>query len=285
MTTACLNCGTSLSGRYCTQCGQREIADADRGLAHLLGDFFTELTSLESRTWRSLSNLLVRPGELSRTYLTGARQRYLKPISLFLLVNLAYFLAPPLNDFNLPMVYQARQPWRQVIIPMIEREASERAAQGRLNPAADHLGDRPLPGFAAAADDYAARSGDVSKLLIIAHVPFLAFGLMLAFAFRRFWYAEHFVVALHVFAWLMALPMLLSLFAHGLQALGVKVGAIPFKVAALVLLCAYTAAAARRAYAVTWKRALLVVAIALPVLFIGHFVYRFLQGMLVFALI
>lgn len=274
-----------LSGRFCAQCGQRALTDADRGIAHLLGDFFTELTSLESRSWRSVWTLLAKPGDLSRTYLAGARQRYLKPISLFLLINLIYFFAPPVNDFNLPLSHQAGQPWRELITPIIERGSATRAAAGRLDAKKDKLWGQPLPGYAALADDYAARSADLSKLLIIAHVPFLALGLMLAFRGRRFWYAEHFVVALHVFAWILMLPMLLGLCLWALHALGLRLSAQTFNLFALVLLLAYTTAAARRAYAVTWTRAAGVVAVALPILFLGHFGYRFLQGLLILALI
>jgi hypothetical protein len=282
---ACLNCGALLSGRWCAACGQRAITDADRGLGHLIGDFLTELTSLESRTWLSFWALLAKPGELSRAYLAGARLRYLKPISLFLIVNLVYFLAPPLNDFNLPLSYQSAQPWHDLIMPVIERHAADRADAGRIDIERDVLWKRPIPGYAALADDYAARSGDISKLLIIVHVPFLALGLMLGLAFRRLWYAEHFVVALHLFAWTLLLPLLLYGVSLALRVVGVSTAAIPFNYVAFSLLSLYCLLATRRAYGIGWGRAVWMVVIALPLLFFGHFAYRFVQATLILALV
>ena len=148
MHQSCQNCGAALTGRYCAECGQRIVTDAERGLWHLLGDFFTELTSLESRSWRSLMTLLSRPGELSRTYLAGARLRYLKPISVFLIANLLFFISPPVTDLNLGLHNQAYQPWAARIAPWIEAEASERAAAGQVDAKRDVYAGAALPGYA-----------------------------------------------------------------------------------------------------------------------------------------
>lgn len=285
MNESCLNCGSRLSGPYCAQCGQRDIVPADRGLMHLLGDAFTELTSLESRTWRSVACLLARPGELSSAYLAGARQRYLKPISLFLLVNLVYFFAPPINDFNLPLRYQANQYWGAAIVQLAEHKAARYEAKGRVDPVRDVLNGQVVPGYAALAQDYAVRSADVSKLLMVIHVPFLAFGLMLAFGFRRWWYAEHFVVALHLFAWVLAATMLLSVLGQALHVLGVtELRAIMNSIVFAVLALCWTLAL-RRVYSLRWPRAFATFTILLLSLFLGHFVYRFVQGVLVLSLL
>ncbi|MGH8049950.1 MAG: hypothetical protein ACREPB_04745 [Arenimonas sp.] len=53
------------------------------------------------------------------------------------------------------------------------------------------------------ANDFDVKSGEISKLLIIVHVPFLAFALMLMFWRNGKYYAEHFAVALITFATLL----------------------------------------------------------------------------------
>lgn len=284
----CLNCGAALSGPYCASCGQREITDADRGLGHLVRDFLSELTSVESRTWRSFLALLFRPGLLSRTYLDGARQRYLKPISLFLIVNLMFFLAPPLTDLSLPLANQALQPWAERIHPLIEEKATVRAARGESDAQRDVYNDRPTPGYAALQRDYDARSGEISKLLVIAHIPFLAFGLMLAFGFRKFWYAEHVVVALHAFAATMLMAMLVHLALRGAFILGHRFQAddlMPLRIGLQSSILAHFTLSIRRAYTVGWMRALLASFCGFVAFAIGHFIYRLVLALIVLSLI
>ncbi|MBK7146967.1 MAG: DUF3667 domain-containing protein [Xanthomonadales bacterium] len=50
-------------------------------------------TSLDSRFWRSMRALVLQPGRLSAEYLAGRRQTCMPPITVFLLVNLPFFLA------------------------------------------------------------------------------------------------------------------------------------------------------------------------------------------------
>ena len=87
----CANCGSLLSGRYCSACGQR----ADTG-AHTIGHFIGEaaevLTHADSRLWRTLWPLLARPGFLTREYLAGRRARYLQPFRLYLITSVLFFV-------------------------------------------------------------------------------------------------------------------------------------------------------------------------------------------------
>lgn len=86
----CANCESPLYGQYCASCGQRA---RDRMIS--LWEMFREaseiLTSLESRLWRTLGLLLVRPGRLTRDYLLGRRARYIPALRLFLGLSLLFF--------------------------------------------------------------------------------------------------------------------------------------------------------------------------------------------------
>jgi hypothetical protein len=87
----CSNCGTALSGRYCSSCGQR----ADTA-AHTVGHFFHEaieaFTHFDSRLWGTLRPLLRRPGFLTREYFAGRRARYLPPLRLYLIMSVLFFV-------------------------------------------------------------------------------------------------------------------------------------------------------------------------------------------------
>ncbi len=87
----CLNCGAGLTGKFCAACGQRDDRHV-HSLSHFLAEAFEGLTHADSRLWRTLWPLLVRPGFLTREFFAGRRQRYLPPFRLYIVVSLLFFL-------------------------------------------------------------------------------------------------------------------------------------------------------------------------------------------------
>ena len=99
----CLNCGTVLSGQYCGNCGQRAKSRMI-SVWELTRDAFGDLFELDSRLWRSLIPLLIRPGQLTRDYLEGRRARYMPPFRTYLVLSIVFFLVAffdPQEDFGL----------------------------------------------------------------------------------------------------------------------------------------------------------------------------------------
>lgn len=80
--TACLNCGTTLTGAYCAACGQK--AHVRRSLRGFGADFIAGLFNFEGKFWRTLPMLAWRPGDLTRRYIEGERARFISPIALYL---------------------------------------------------------------------------------------------------------------------------------------------------------------------------------------------------------
>jgi len=87
----CLNCGTSLAGQYCAACGQRASGRLI-SLWELLRDAFGDLFEMDSRLWRTLKPLMLKPGALTLDYLQGRRARYLPPFRTYLVLSLLFFL-------------------------------------------------------------------------------------------------------------------------------------------------------------------------------------------------
>lgn len=102
-TPACLNCGAPLGGQYCGQCGQRST-NRLISLFELIRDAFGDLFELDSRLWRTLIPLLIRPGQLTRDYLEGRRARYMPPFRMYLVLSLIFFVIAffnPRDDFSI----------------------------------------------------------------------------------------------------------------------------------------------------------------------------------------
>lgn len=88
---ACLNCGTPLTGPFCSECGQRDIPPYP-SVRELAVDAFWELSGWDGRFAVTVRTLLRRPGMLTREFLEGRRARYISPLRLYLMASLAYFV-------------------------------------------------------------------------------------------------------------------------------------------------------------------------------------------------
>ena len=88
---SCLNCGAPLAGQYCGQCGQRATSRFI-SLWGLISDAFGDLFELDSRLWRTVVPLLIRPGLLTKEYLQGRRARYMPPFRMYLVLSLFFFI-------------------------------------------------------------------------------------------------------------------------------------------------------------------------------------------------
>ncbi len=98
----CLNCGTSLGGQYCGNCGQRARSRLI-SLWELIREAFGDLFELDSRLWQTLVPLLIRPGKLTRDYLLGRRARFMPPFRSYLVLSVVFFLLAffdPREEFN-----------------------------------------------------------------------------------------------------------------------------------------------------------------------------------------
>jgi uncharacterized protein DUF3667/uncharacterized protein DUF4286 len=99
----CLNCGTALSGQYCGNCGQRARSRLI-SIWELLSDAFGDLFELDSRIWKTLVPLLIRPGKLTHEYLLGRRARFMPPFRTYLVLSILFFLVAffnPQEDFGI----------------------------------------------------------------------------------------------------------------------------------------------------------------------------------------
>lgn len=256
----CLNCKTALAGRWCHACGQKLLEPQDRTLRHLLGEFFGALTNLDGRVVRSFTTLLLRPGRLADDYLDGLRGRYLSPITMFLAVNVVYFFAPTLTDFNLPLDDHLRgQLHSGIARALVDSRLAERGET-----------------LAAYAGVFNAELMNLAKLLILLHVPLLACGLALLHMRRHRPFADHMLTAFwfmtFVLAHLQLTPLLIGPLA-GLFGFTSMPGWL-VNVALLVPLLAWTPFLLRGAYRQPGWLAVLKVPLLLVAAMLAHFIYR-----------
>jgi len=88
--TECGNCGATLMGPYCFDCGQHRHESA-RSVAALFEDAWHVATHVDGRFWQTLYILLFKPGKLTKEYFAERRARYLPPVRLYLVLSVLFF--------------------------------------------------------------------------------------------------------------------------------------------------------------------------------------------------
>ena len=238
--TACLNCGELVTLRYCPACGQEAAHTLQRPFREIVGEVLDETIALDSRFGTTVLPLLRSPGLLTAEYLAGRKARYTAPLKLYLLLSFLFFVASalaPRSSVRLARPEEAAQGAAQV-----DGGLAELRARGRLGArVADRVDAiRALPPEQVRARVTAAFQENAPRVVFFL-VPVLA--LLLKLLYRRRYYAEHLVTALHAhaFAFAVLLPSELLPWS-GLAQLG----------AALTGL--WLVLALRRIYGETWAR-------------------------------
>ncbi len=198
----CSNCGIELSGKFCHVCGEKKTNPDDYSIKSFLKQSADVFFHFDSAVIRTLKLLFTDPGLVSLEYLEGKRVRYTKPLKLFVLVNIIYFLI--LNYIGFDTV---------------------------TNPLADHMNSLVYGGLATRmVNDKLAKSGMElgkyanifydsiyvhSKLLLVLMIPMFALVLKLVFIKRKRLYYEHLVFSSYFFTFaLLAYTIFLNLFYY-----------------------------------------------------------------------
>ncbi len=91
----CLNCGAVLAGEFCHDCGQ-SAHSIRRPFWSLLGESLETFFSIDGRIARTVPDLLLKPGRVTRAYLDGKRARFIPAFRLYVLASLIFFVLMPL---------------------------------------------------------------------------------------------------------------------------------------------------------------------------------------------
>lgn len=89
-TKCCDNCGTPASGKFCVECGQ-EHNPSRVHFTDFIREYAGMFVDVDSKTFKSIRFLALRPGILSANYYEGKRASFVKPLDLYLLMSVIFF--------------------------------------------------------------------------------------------------------------------------------------------------------------------------------------------------
>jgi hypothetical protein len=177
----CKNCQNQFTGKFCNACGQKVYTDDDKSIKHIFEELFHFFTHFEGKFFTTLKSIFTKPGQLSLDYSSGKRQKYFKPISLYLFIVIIYLLLPfskgfhpPLQQvrYNDPLGYNINEKIEAI---KKEKQYSEEAITYRYNSITDKL----------------------SKVLLFLLIPLTALILFLL-SFKKMYIFDYFILATEI---------------------------------------------------------------------------------------
>lgn len=177
---ACPSCGAAFTGPYCSQCGEKALNVSEKSIRNFIGTVLNEATSLDGKFLKTLRLMLRRPGEMSYQYMNGKRIPFYKPVSMFFIANLLYFLFPLFNSLNSSLHVQMNMlPYSELATRLVEQHI-----------AAANIDLRTFE------IQYNQQSTNMAKMVLILMVVMFSVPLMLMNYTKKMFYSDHLLVSL-----------------------------------------------------------------------------------------
>jgi hypothetical protein len=198
----CPTCREERVTRFCGRCGEKRLDHDDLTITGLVGHAVESLTNVDGRVFRSVRDLVIRPGALTAAYMRGQRRPYFPPFQLFLVTNVLFFVLQSALGFQVlsndlgshigTWKGSGSQFYAAIARPIAERRL---AATGRT---IEQYTD---------VFNHAVRVN--AKALVVAMVPLVALVLLASFPRARYPVTTAAVLALHLLAFFLLLETLL----------------------------------------------------------------------------
>lgn len=172
---ACKNCGNQFTGLYCNLCGEKVLVPQDRSFRTFLGNVVVALTLADSKFIKTLWLIVKNPGFLSSEVAEGRRVKYLRPLSVFFVLNLIYFLFPIIQLFSASLRTQLNS---------IHGKLAAQAVATKMT----WLGFESVEPFSIVYDQ---KTTGLAKMLVIVFVVIASLPLNLIYRSRNRYFTDH----------------------------------------------------------------------------------------------
>lgn len=192
----CLNCGTVVIDKFCHHCGQENI-ETHENFFHIAWHFITDYFHFDSKFFRSLIPLFIKPGFLTREYWDGRRMRYIPPLRLFFfvtiifMISMSYFYKHFGDDVKKGMIKVDSDVAQYDSMSIANMEDKVRA---REITAAKATNERRLRKLSKGIDDFFI----YVKYITFCLLPIYALVFKLLYIRRKTFYVDHLVYMMHV---------------------------------------------------------------------------------------
>lgn len=218
MTLQCANCQHELNGPFCSQCGQP--ARNRRGpFLKMVSDITEDIFNFDSKFYKSILQLLFKPGYLTRQFIDGRRFSILPPVRMYLVVSILFFFI-----FQIPNIDVSDNNVYVGNVLLGHEEPIEGKPRIALFSVDDNEGAAAKWFEETFADKKKAMQEGIPQVTVdrifnqlenllpnalILFLPIFALVLKLLYFFKRVLYFDHLIFALHFQTWLMGVSLII----------------------------------------------------------------------------
>ncbi|RUO63558.1 DUF3667 domain-containing protein [Pseudidiomarina insulisalsae] len=239
----CKNCDSELIGEFCHVCGQQD-RQYIRSIFAVVGDLMGEISHWDSRFYRTLVALFMRPAFLTQEFVRGRHASYVPPLRLYFFISLVSFLVlTTLIDFdnvgtlNSELTPEQRaeaeaglkaaeeatnQTLELPALPAVDASEVAAAPLGNLKvslpfatPEQEQQIEQRIQELAQEPKVLIKRLVSLAPQMMLLMLPFWALFLKLIYLFSKRFYLEHLSAALHTHAFLLLSLMILTVLSKG----------------------------------------------------------------------
>lgn len=226
----CQNCGHTVEIAFCSKCGQKNV-ETRQTFPRLMGHFAEDLTHYDTAFWRTLRDLLLKPGRVVKTYLEGKRQCYVPPVKLYIFVSFVTFFLMAIiansdedNDVYVPDV--------KVATHNTNTSKDTLEVMDKVYTSADQIkedydkGEIPYVAYKFYSAMIKAKDASTETMImafvntmpkaLFLYMPVFAFWLWLFHSKKRWYFFDHGIFTLYYFSFLLLLITIGNLLGLGL---------------------------------------------------------------------
>lgn len=159
--TNCLNCNATISGKFCSNCGQKTDIHRLSFKHFIMHDLLHGTFHIERKMWFTAKQAMLRPGRAALDYIEGKRVNY---------YNVFYFV------LLLVALHAVLFHYYEVLLEKLHYENPEEEFPDNVNASLDFL-------------------SRYSKIILLCFVPVIALNSLLLFKKARLNFIEHCVIA------------------------------------------------------------------------------------------
>jgi Protein of unknown function (DUF3667) len=178
----CKSCGYLFAGIYCPMCGEKVLNVKDRKFKSFLGNVLIAITFADNKFVKTLWLVIRKPGFLSKEYVEGVRVKYLRPLQLFFILNLVYFLFPVFQLFNSSLYTQMYLlPHSSIVSKLVSQKMHDTGMSRQ-----------------AFSLVYDAKSQSLAKLLIVVFIIIASIPMSVIYRRKNLYFTDHTALAVEL---------------------------------------------------------------------------------------
>ena len=200
----CRTCDTPLQGKFCTNCGEKRYVETDYTIRKFISQTIDVFTHFDGKFFLSMKYLLFYPGQLTLEYLAGRRVKLMKPVQLYIIVAVAFFLLFKNWDvfFTRTQYLVLQKPKTEK--PVYFKEGKLKGTALDLKNYISNKAEKKGLTFEEMVFKIDSKTPEISKAFLFLLIPALGLFLFII-GFKKYkFYAQHVFHATHIFTFLLA---------------------------------------------------------------------------------